>query len=188
MDTAPRHGEDRASRVAADPRGRGPLTTALWAGVLAALAAGCAAGRLADGAYVNPATAFRVPLPPAPWAPISLPEVDVAFRHPERPGTIAVFSACEGLERGPLRILARRLFFGLKEREMVAQTPVSVDGAEAMRTVVRGVLEGRPVVVESVVVRRGDCVYDMVLTAPPDSYPSLRADFEGMAAGWERLP
>ncbi len=155
---------------------------------LAALLAGCAAGRVVDGVYENAATGFRIPVPPAPWLPASIPDVDVAFRRPAAVGTMAAFSSCEGPRRAPLRILARRLFFGLKEREVVEQEPISLDGGEALRTVVRAEQDGTPVVVESVVVRRGACVYNMVLAAPPADYPALRPDFDRMAAGWRALP
>jgi hypothetical protein len=101
---------------------------------------------------------------------------------------MAAFSSCEGPQRAPLRVLARRLFFGLKEREVVEQEPISLDGAEALRTVVRADQDGTPVIVESVVVRRGACVYNMVLAAPPADYPPLRPDFDRMAAGWKPLP
>ena len=157
------------------------------AALLAALAPGCGGGRVADGTYMNPDTGFRVPIPAAPWAPVSLTDVEVAFRHPGA-GTLAVFSECVGAERGPLRILARHLFFGLKGQRIVEQAPVSLNGAEAMRTIVRGSLEGSPVVVDSVVARRGACVVDLVLVAPPDTYQALRPDLERMMAGWAPLP
>ena len=172
--------------VTAQHRARAPLAAALCS--LAALLAGCGAGRVVDGVYENAATGFRIPVPPAPWVPASVPDVDVAFRHPSAAATIAAFSDCEAPRRAPLRILARRLFFGLKEREVVGQETLSLDGAEALRTVVRADQGGTPVVVESVVMRRGACVYDLVLAAPPAAYPALRADFERVAAGWKSLP
>lgn len=168
--------------------GRVPPVAALWAGCLAALLAGCAAGRMVEGAYENPATGFRIPVPAAPWVPVTIPDVDVAFEHPSAPATIAAFSTCEGPRRAPLRILARRLFFGLKEREVVEQAPVSLDGAEALRTVMHADQDGASVVVESVVVRRGPCVYDLVLAARPRIYPAVRPDFERLVAGWRPLP
>ena len=115
-------------------------------------------------------------------------KAEVAFRHPTADATIAAFSTCEGPPRAPLHVLARRLFFGLKEREVVEQAPASLDGAEALRTVVRGDLEGTPVVVESVVARRGACVYDLVLAAAPGAYPALRPEFERVVSGWRALP
>ncbi len=175
-------------RVSSRPRGRASQAAALAAIAVAALLAGCAAGRVVDGAYENPATGFRIPLPPAPWVQVSIPDVEMAFRHPSAGGTIAAFSSCGEPPRAPLRILARRLLFGLKEREVVKQSPASLDGTEALRTVVRGDLEGTPVVVESVVARRGACVYDLVLAAAAEAYPALRADFERVAAGWRALP
>jgi hypothetical protein len=155
---------------------------------VAALLAGCASGRVVDGVYENSATGFRIPVPPVPWVAVSIPDVEVAFRHPSAAGTIAAFSGCEGPRRAPLRVLARRLFFGLKERQVKEEAPISLDGAEGLRTVVRADRDGTPVVVESVVVRRGACVYDLVLAAPAAAYPALRADFERVAAGWQRLP
>ena len=84
--------------------------------------------------------------------------------------------------------MARHLFFGLKGHRTLEQGPVALDGAEALRTVVQGSLEERSVVVDSVVVRRGTCVYDLVLAAPPEAYPALRPDLDRMVAGWAALP
>ena len=173
--------------VAAPRQGRGTIPAALGAALLAWSLASCAPGRVVDGAYVNRSAGFRVPVPAAPWAPVSLPDVDIAFQHPGTAATIAVFSECDGAARGPLRVLARRLLFGLRS-EVVEQSPVALDGAEALRTVARGTLDSRPVVVESLVVRRGGCVYDMVLTAAPGDYPVLRPDFDRLTAGWRPLP
>ena len=176
------------SMVSSRHRRRASQVVALPCISLAALLAGCAAGRVVGGGYENPITGFRIPLPPAPWVRVSIPDVEVAFRHPSAAGTIAAFSSCEGPRRAPLRILARHLFFGLKERAVLEQGPVSLDGAEALRTVMRGDQEGSPVIVESVVVRRGACVYDLVLAATSNAYAALRPDFERMAAGWRPLP
>jgi hypothetical protein len=118
---------------------------------------------------------------------VDLPDVDVAFHHPGTGGTIAVFSECGGDTAAPLRILARHLLFGLKS-EVVEQTPVALDGAEALRTTARGTLGGRPVQVESLVVRRNDCVADVVLAASPAAFPALRPAFGRMAAGLRTLP
>ncbi len=174
-------------RVSSQPRGRASLAAGVAGLTVAALLGGCAAGRVVDGGYENPATGFRIPLPPAPWVQVSIPDVEMAFRHPSAGGTIAAFSSCEGPSRAPLRILARRLLFGIKEREVVEQSPTSLDGAEALRTVVRGDLEGTPVAVESVVARRGACVYDLVLVAPRGVFPALRPAFESVVAGWRAL-
>ena len=153
---------------------------------LSALAA-CAAGRVVDGGYESRSVGLRLPVPPPPWVQVELPDVDVAYQHPGTGGTIAVFSECSGDTAAPMRILARRLLFGLKS-EVVDQSPVALDGAEALRTTARGTLGGRPVQVESLVVRRNDCVADLVLAASPGVFPTLRPDFDRMAAGLRALP
>jgi hypothetical protein len=140
-----------------------------------------------DSAYVNSTAGIRVPVPPAPWVPVALPEVEAAFRRPGSAATIAILSECQDSGRAPMRILARRLLFGLRS-EVLEQTPVSMDGAEALRTVARGSLDGRPVLVESLSVRRGHCVSDLVLAAPPGEFDSVRSDFDRMTAGLRALP
>ncbi len=169
-------------RLAATVRSA-PLLAAICLPALAA----CAAGRVVDGVYESRSVGLRLPLPPAPWVQVDLPDVDVAYHHPGTGGTIAVFSECSGDTAPPMRILARRLLFGLKS-EVVDQSPVALDGAEALRTTARGTLGGRPVQVESLVVRRQDCVADVVLAAPPAAIPALRPDFDRMAAGLRALP
>jgi len=183
MDRVPGSPRKRTPSLGAIVHGAAPLLpTFLALGLLA-----CSPSRVMDGAYVNPTAGIRVPAPPAPWVPVELPDVEAAFRRPGTAAIIAILSECQDTGRAPMRILARRLLFGLRS-EVVEQAPISVDGAEALRTVARGTLDGRPVVVESLSVRRGHCVSDLVLAAPPGEFDSVRPDFDRMMAGLRALP
>ena len=183
MDRGPGPLRNRPPSLAATIHGGTPL----WAALVVLVLPACAPGRVMDGAYVNSTAGIRVPAPPAPWVPVELPDVEAAFRRPGTAATIAILSECQDSGRAPMRILARRLLFGLRT-EVVEQAPISMDGAEALRTVARGTLDGRPVLVESLSVRRGHCVSDLVLAAPPGEFDSARPDFDRMAAGLRSLP
>lgn len=109
----------------------------------------------------------------------------LAFQDEARQGLIALFQSCEGEGRLPLRTLARRLFFGLKEKQVLEQRLVSLDGSEAIHTLLQAEFEGDEVKVSSYVVKKAGCVYDLVYLAPPSAFSTGLPDFERFARGWE---
>ncbi|MCI0483494.1 MAG: hypothetical protein L0Y78_02805 [candidate division NC10 bacterium] len=153
------------------------------------LLTGCAAasGRVVDGLYVDTAKGFRVALPRSGWQVASSPGADLALRNAGADASIAVSASCPEQETGPLPALARHVLFGLRQVEWLRQEPIQLDGVAGLETVVRGRVEGAPVQVRSVVIRRRGCLYDLLFVAPPETFEARGADFEAFLAGWEFL-
>ncbi len=147
----------------------------------------CTSGKVIDGFYIDQAEGFKAPFLRDGWRRIELDDVLLAFHDEARQGLIALFQSCEDEGRLPLRILARRLFFGLKEKQVLEQNLVSLDGSEAIHTLLQAELGGDEVKVSSYVVKKADCVYDLVYLAPPSSFDSGLPDFEQFVRGWELL-
>jgi len=146
--------------------------------------AACTSGKVIDGFYVDQAQGLKVPFLRDGWRRIELDGVLLAFHDEARQGLIALFQSCEGEGRLPLRILARRLFFGLKEKQVLEQGFVSVDGSEAIHTLLQAEFEGDEVKVSSYVVKKGGCVYDLVYLAPSSTFSMGLPDFERFVQGW----
>lgn len=101
---------------------------------------------------------------------------------------IAVYSRCPGEEEGPLPILAKHLFLGLRNRRILEQKALSLDGAEGLVTTLEATLDGRPVTLQSVVVKQLDCLYDLIYFAPPGAFASGLPEFESFLSGWRFVP
>lgn len=138
------------------------------------------------GLYIDEARGFKVPLLQEGWQRIELPEVALAFQDEAGKATIALFLSCDE-DRTPLKVLARRLFFGLKDRRILEQRTLSLNGAEAIQTILQGKLEGGEVKVSSYVVRGSGCLYDLVYFAKPEAFDGRLGDFDRFARGLEFL-
>jgi hypothetical protein len=147
---------------------------------------GCGGGRFLNGAYLDEAKGFRVALPPG-WERVRVEGADVALREPGGAVTLAVAASCPPAEEAEPAILTRHLFFGLRQRELLRQERVIVDGATGLQTVLSARVGGTPVLVQSVVVRRGNCLYDLLTVARPEAAAGGEAAFGAFLHGWQFL-
>ncbi|MBI3781286.1 MAG: hypothetical protein HY278_09575 [candidate division NC10 bacterium] len=118
------------------------------------------------------------------WQRLEAEGVDLAFRAEPGGQVAALFVSCEGQQVIPLRVLARRLFFGISAKQVMAQEPVSLNGTEAIHTVLEGRLKDADVMVSSYVAKDNDCVYDLVYVAAPTVYQDRLSEFERFVKGW----
>lgn len=155
--------------------------------ILAALLlAGCGGGRFVDGAYLDEAKGFRVAVPPG-WERVRMEGTDLALRQPGGAVTLAVAASCPPAEVAEPAILTRHLFFGLRQRELLRQEAVSVDGATGLQTHLRAKVAGGSILVQSVVIRRGNCLYDLLAVARPEAAAGGEAAFGAFLRGWQFL-
>jgi hypothetical protein len=152
---------------------------------LAALTA-CAAPRatVVDGALLNEVRGFKVPLLRNGWNQFDMEGVEIAFRAEPGGQVAGVFVSCEGERMLPLKTLARRLFFGIAAKRIVSQEVGSLDGAEAIHTILEGRLTDQDVVVSSYVAKDAECVYDLVYAASPRAFDDRLPEFERFVKGW----
>ena len=152
----------------------------------ALLLTGCGGGRFLNGAYLDEAKGFRVALPQG-WERVQVEGADLALRPPGGGATLAVAASCPPAEEGEAAVLARHLFFGLRQRELLRQEPVNVDGTVGLQTLLSATLNGAPVLVQSVVIRRGKCLYDLLGVARPEAASGGAAAFGDLLRGWQFL-
>lgn len=147
--------------------------------VVVIVAAGCAGKRIVDGVF-HSASGYRVGLPGPAWTVSDGGPADLELRHRSVPAGMLVNASCDGpAARRDLDVLARHVLIGLRDRQVLAEEPVSLNGRAGGRTLV----EGRPangqtrVRVEAYVLRDARCVYDLLYMAPPEAFGALHPDF-----------
>lgn len=160
----------------------------VWVVAVGLALAGCAGGRIADGAFVHEAKRFMVPLPSATWMPETDRRPDLLLRHASRAAGISVHGTCGVIPPGrSLDIASRHLFFGLRDRQVVLGPRRAPLPDEAVEVVLRGQLEHRDVVVHGYTVRDAGCLYDLVLFAVPEDYAAVDGEFRALVRGLRRL-
>lgn len=143
---------------------------------------GCAAARTRteDGAIVVPAKGYRI-VPPPGWERIAS-DADLAFRRAALDAGLMAHGTCEGkTPRRSLRVLARHFRFGLRDVRELDEAPVELAGRRGVRSRFTARLDGIPVAVGAVTLEGRDCVYDLVVVAPPERLPAVMEDFERFA-------
>jgi len=146
---------------------------------LAALLAGCGtqAGRIESGTFYSP-KGYTVRLPEKGWR-VERGDADLELRRDVPAGGMLADATCEGPDPGrPLPVLARHLVFGLTRPVTVESDTRTVGGRPAAHRVLRGVVDGREVEVESLVVKGDRCVHDFLYVAPPEQFEAGRGDFQ----------
>jgi hypothetical protein len=153
---------------------------------VAALAIGCAAGRLGtEGRPIEVSgKAYRV-VPPPGWERIDT-DADVALRQPAIEAGLMAHGTCEGkIPQRTLPVLARHLRFGLREVRKMDETPVELAGLHGVRSRFTAQLDGAAVAVGAVTLQGRGCVYDLVVVAPPERLAAVTEDFERFAASFQ---
>ena len=146
--------------------------------------AACASGRVVDGIFVDETRGFKIPLLRDGWRQFEVEGTELAFQSESGGQVIAMFVSCEEQQPIALRILARRLFFGINSKQVVAQNVISLNGTEAVHTVLTGRLKETEVMVSSYVATDGECAYDLVYVASPDTFQDRLPEFERLVQGW----
>ena len=164
-------------------RAAGTLSAALWA--LSSLA--CAPrATYSDGIFRQGEVAFRVGPLPADWQRIGSRGARLAFRH-RQGGTLIVNAECPPPDDAPLDVLTNHLLFGLGARKEVARRSLTLDGREALRTEVTAELDGVPIALDLVVLKKDGCLYDLQLAAAPATLGQRQPDFTTFVSGFSTL-
>ncbi len=146
--------------------------------VLLALASGCHHAELRDGLFSKPKVRYRIGEPPAPWRRLSLRDNDIAWTLPGDGHSIAVNSTCQDYEDPPLPVLTRHLLVGFTDQQLLGQQTATLDGREALRSRYRAKLDGVPIELLVVVLKKNGCVYDFTYVSPLGRFEERAADFE----------
>lgn len=110
---------------------------------------------------------------------------DVAFQSRKTASIISLNSSCrtgrEADERD-LRSVTNLLFLGMTDVSMRNERNVSIQDLPALETTVQGKMNGTDMMLRAVVLRKGDCLYDLMYLARPSFFPVHEADFSQFVA------
>ncbi len=148
------------------------------------VAGGCRRVRFEDEVLYKSAVRYRVGELPERWHRVYLEGNDLAFSEADTGRALSINAMCEGHDDPPLPVLTRHLLMGFTEREEHAQRLIRMDGREALRSRYTAKLDGVPVELELVVLKKDGCVFDFTYVAPPGQAEARMADFEGLLAGF----
>jgi predicted Zn-dependent protease len=152
-----------------------PLVAVLAVAVMA----GCAGPRIEGGVYHSP-KGYSVAVPGASWTVTDGQRVDLELQQGGERGGMLVNATCEGgAARRSFDVLTRHLLLGLRERSVLEEGEVTLNGRTATHAVVEGRMapSAERVRLELYVMKNERCVYDFLYVAPPASFETGRLEF-----------
>lgn len=110
---------------------------------------------------------------------------DVAFQSKSTSSIISLNSACRKFPETPpqdLRTLTNLIFLGITDITLRQEEPLTIQNKPALQTTIEGKLGGESMKVRSVVLRRENCIYDLVYLARPQTFEQGVHDFSQFVA------
>ncbi len=155
----------------------------------AANAAGCGTpARYMNGTFEDDDVRYGVSEPGDGWRRVQLDQADIAWLQDAMDASLMVNSHCEGVKDAPLEALTNDLLMGMTEREVLAQEKVPWSRREALETVALAKLDGVQRKMAMFVGKKDGCVYDIVMTAPPDRFDAAKSAYDALKSGFEVGP
>ena len=144
---------------------------------VAALLGGCHGG-LRDGVFAKEGVRYEIGQPYGQWRQVGLAGNDLAFVANDSGHSIAVNSTCRDFGDPPLEVLINHLLIGFTDRVQVSQTPGVLDGRSCLTAHYTAKLDGVPVELLLVVMKKDTCVYDFTYVSPSGRFDEKRAAFD----------
>jgi hypothetical protein len=154
---------------------------------LALVLASCAGGRFEAGVYRNGETAYRIGALDSSWLRFDLSGSNLAFRN-RAGGSILVNATCQGIKDVPLDVLVNQALIGVDQKHELGRERFTLDGREALRARLAGTLDGVPLDLDLVVLKKDNCTYDLELVAGDQEFPSRDEEFWRFVQGFQQLP
>lgn len=149
-----------------------------FAGWALVFASACAASQ--------PLTGYHIGAPESGWQKLDVENGDVAYKHRDG-GTIYANRMCQDVEDVSLDVLTNHLFFDMQIDEELERETFTLGGRGALRTRVLAELDGVPVELEVVVMKKDGCTYDMALVADRAEFEQRKPDFDRFLQSFEEV-
>jgi hypothetical protein len=124
----------------------------------------------------QPLTGYLIGAPESGWQRLEVEGGDVAYKHRDG-GTIYANRMCKDVEDVSLDVLTNHLFFDMEIDREVQREEITLAGRGALRTHVLAELDGVPVELVVVVMKKDGCTYDMALVADRNTFEAREPDF-----------
>ena len=129
---------------------------------------------------------FTVRRLPPPWKEPRRLLKQLVYENDPLAATIVVDALCgPKYDDAPLNRLAAELFQRLDKPKIRSEKTVTLDGRSAVRMDGNGAVDGVPLEMSVVVMKKNFCLYDFSYFAPPQTFSQGKRDFEDFLNGFE---
>jgi hypothetical protein len=140
----------------------------------------CGAG-LRGQYFVKDDTRYRVAqLDPSTWTKKRFAENDLAWVDTKSGHVLAMNATCKEHGDPPLEVLTGHLLMGFEDKELIERRSFMLDGREALESTYTAKLDGVPIDITVVVMKKDGCVHDFTYVSPQGRAPEHRGDLEAL--------
>lgn len=122
---------------------------------------------------------------PASWSRVKLGKAMVAFYNEDLGSTISTDSFCDqAYDDAPLASLTQQLMPGMQEIKTLSEESFMLGDRGALRTILTATMDGLPVKLSLVVVKKNWCLFDFFLVSNEAHFAAAEKDFEKFYQGF----
>lgn len=136
--------------------------------------------------YEGPHTSYIIGQLPSTWQRIAIKGGDLAFLQTRENSTITVNSTCgKNKVKYSLSALSNSLLIGIDDKKLIKSTEREVSGEISLQRIYQGRISGVAIEICTVVLKRGDCVYDLSYSSTPDNFDKWFGEFDEFVSGFK---
>jgi hypothetical protein len=139
---------------------------------------GCTSHTFQQGVFAKDGVRYRVGELSRGWRPLDVQSNDLAYISNDSPHSLAVNATCAPDGDASLEVLTQHLLMGFTDRELLDEKRAPMDGRDSLRSHYKAKLDGVPVEMMLVVMKKDGCVYDFTYLSPPGRFDEKRPSFE----------
>jgi hypothetical protein len=110
----------------------------------------------------------------------------IAFYNEASKSTIETDAFCDGsYEDASLQVLTTHLYFDIRDKKIRWEKSFMIDDRGALRSVADGKVDGVPIVLDTVVIKKNNCLFDFAMVSEPGLYSKAAPDFESFFKGFK---
>ena len=116
---------------------------------------------------------------PSEWKRIGVEDANLAFKH-RSGGAIVCNAICGDADIGdvPLDVLINQSLFGVEAQKELKREEIKLDSRAAVRAHVTGTMDGVPIELDLVVLKKDNCTFDFQLVTSPEAFAQRQPEFE----------
>jgi hypothetical protein len=128
--------------------------------------------------YEKEDTSYIIGSLPDTWKRIEIRGGDLAFANEQDNSTVTVNSTCDKNKiKYNLKALSNTLLIGIDDKKLIESSERMVSGEVSLQRIYEGNLSGVPIKISTVVVKKGDCIYDMSYSSAQDNFDNWFGEF-----------
>jgi hypothetical protein len=148
----------------------------------------CPTGALRGVVFEKPQVSYRVAVPSAEaWRQVGFAENDLAWAANGGAQMLSINATCGDHGDPSLEVLTNHLVMGFTERELKSRKELQVDGRDALDSHYQAKLDGVPIELRLLVLKKNGCVHDITYVAPVGHYEARLAAFDQLVEGFAQV-